>query len=95
MSGAAARERRATPRLLMRAMNAVPRLVPRSPPHGLMDGKVSLLGLDRDPALLEGWKVAPVTDLWRARVETPGWCRRPGYRLRALRCLETKRSRFG
>jgi deazaflavin-dependent oxidoreductase (nitroreductase family) len=28
----------------MRAMNAVPRLVLRSPLHGLMDGKVLLLG---------------------------------------------------
>ena len=44
MSGVATRERRAPPRVLMRAMNAVPRLVLRSPLHGLMDGKVLLLG---------------------------------------------------
>ena len=39
-----ARERKAPPRLLMRVMNAIPRLVLRSPLHGLMDGKVLLLG---------------------------------------------------
>jgi deazaflavin-dependent oxidoreductase (nitroreductase family) len=42
----AAQERKAPPRLLMRVMNVVPRLVLRSPLHGLMDGKVLLLGFD-------------------------------------------------
>ena len=42
----AARERKAPPRLLMRVMNVIPRLVLRSPLHGLMDGKVLLLGFD-------------------------------------------------
>lgn len=44
MPGAATRERKTPPRLLMRAINAVPRLVLRSPLRGLMDGKVLLLG---------------------------------------------------
>ncbi len=44
MAEAAAQERKAPPRLLMRVMNVIPRLVLRSPLHGLMDGKVLLLG---------------------------------------------------
>ena len=40
----AAQGRKAPPRLLMRVMNVIPRLVLRSPLHGLMDGKVLLLG---------------------------------------------------
>ncbi len=46
-------------------------------------------------AAARGRKVAPVTDFWCGGVETLDWCRRPGYRLRTLRGLETKRSRFG
>ena len=44
MAEAVGRGRKAPPPLLMRAMNAIPNLVLRSPLHGLMDGKVLLLG---------------------------------------------------
>jgi deazaflavin-dependent oxidoreductase (nitroreductase family) len=44
MVEATAQERKPPRRLPMRAMNAVARLVLRSPLHGLMDGKVLLLG---------------------------------------------------
>ncbi len=44
MAEAAPGRREAPPRLLMRAMNAVPRLVLRLPLHGLMSGKTLLLG---------------------------------------------------
>ena len=44
MVEATAQGRKPPPRLPMRAMNAVARLVLRSPLRGLMDGKVLLLG---------------------------------------------------
>lgn len=43
MAEAASERRKVAPRLLMRAMNAVPQMVLRSPLHGLMSGKTLLL----------------------------------------------------